>query len=247
MSWGEIGYALNSTVKNPSEFLPLDLLIPYNIAVQDGMVVREFETPGVYKVSVPVWATKLKIHAACGGGGGGAGGGKNYYHGGGGGAAAIMNQEYVLSGIEEITVVVGAGGIKGNDNKVVTYAGGDGGSTSIAEIGLTLKGGYGGTANTSSSKAYGGGAGGSGGGAGGKWGLNGEDSPFASGGLANDTAGGGASLGAGGNGVGISGDSGGSVTLPTKPGRGGGGGAGYYNSTDAAAGGNGYVKLEWLA
>lgn len=80
MSDKKIKEYLNSTVGTNRE-MPLDKLISYYVALDSGTNRIEYTTPGVYTVTVPVWASYARITACAGGGGGGSG----YYHGGGGG------------------------------------------------------------------------------------------------------------------------------------------------------------------
>lgn len=272
MSWGEIGYALNSTVKDPSKFLPLDLLIQYNIDIANGTNVFENGTGGTYTVVVPVWASQAKI-TACGGGAGG-GGSNQYYnynaknYGGGGGGAAVLNQIYdvpeSLRGTE-IQITVGSGGTGmgsyGAQNSTKDRLPEDGGATSISGLNITLDGGKASAAGSGTATFAGGAAGGAGGGAGGQWStkssvsptsiLDGEAGASGAGGTGVTVAaykymgGGGGSLGAGGNA-----NASGKGVSGT---RGGGGGAGYVNVSYSTAGhyaggngGGGYVKIEWL-
>lgn len=216
----------------------LDKIIPYNIALQDGLVIREFETNGNYTIPVPAWATSLKILQGCGAGGGGAYAG-SYYAGAGGGGAAIENQIFDINNLKEITISIGEGGINGTSTTISD--GGNGGPTTITEISLTLEGGKGGVYASTKSKALGGASGGEGGGAGGKSGANGEDGLIGSGGVANASSGGGGSIGAGGNGYNATDN-----ILPTKPTKGGGGAGGYSSSILGTGGADGYIKLEWI-
>lgn len=246
MSWSEVKHALNSTL-GTDDFAPLDKLIPYYVAYQDGNNVQEFETPGSYSVNVPKWANKVKVTAAGGGGGGGYSDRNNQGTGGGGGAA-ILNTVYAVSAINSLSIVVGNCGSAGSS---ASTTGRQGGSTSITELNITLKGGYGGKCVSDSSYDVGGAAGGTGGGAGGKTNTAGSNGIAGSGGSSNvsETAGGG-----GGGSIGAGGDAAVYVDYTsslrhaaTKGVRGGGGGGGAYTTGyEAADGGDGYVKLEFL-
>lgn len=249
MSWGEIKYAINSTL-GTSGFLPLDKLIQYNIDRDNGKDVVEFGSSGTYTTHIPMWANRVRVTAAAGGGGGAANGG-----GGGGGGAAILNKVYTISDTlknTNISLSVGSGG----DGCYYTYSEDtgydqvgpyDGSNTTINALNITLVGGKKGTSSA------GGAAGGSGGGSGGFDGAGSAGIAGAGGTGGSYTAsygrygGGGGSLGVGGNGkyATRSGDiSGGSGT------RGGGGGGCYSAYSNEYAngghGGGGYVKLEWL-
>lgn len=249
MSWGEIKYAINSTL-GTSGFLPLDKLIPYNIDKSNGKDVAEFEKAGDYTTHIPVWANRVRITAAAGGGGGYASGG-----GGGGGGAAILNKIYTISDAlknTNISVSVGSGGggcyYKYNDgtesyDSVGPY---DGGNTTINAFNIALSGGKKGTSTA------GGAAGGTGGGAGGydsagSAGVSGAGGTGGKYGSYGRYGGGGGSVGAGGNGD-YSTNSG---NIYGGNGKYGGGGGGCYSSRSqdyahGGTGGDGYVKLEWL-
>lgn len=248
MSWGEVKYALNSSLGTEA-FMSLDKLIPYYIAYQSGIYVQEFTTPGNYTVNVPKWANSVKITAAGGGGGGGFSDDEHQGTGGGGGAA-ILNSIHDVSAIASLTIVVGRGGRGGteasSDNKSE-----QGGTTSIAELNITLIGGYGGKYAYTTSYNVGGAAGGTGGGAGGKTKSAGSNGIAGSGGTSNASE---ISGGGGGGSIGSGGDA--AVWInrtsterhgATAGVRGGGGGGGAHTSNyGPAAGGDGYVKLEFL-
>lgn len=248
MSWSEVKYALNSSL-GTEEFMPLDKLIPYYIAYQSGIHVQEFTTPGSYTVNVPKWANSVKITAAGGGGGGGFSDDSVQGTGGGGGAA-ILNSIHDVSAIASLTIVVGSGGRAGKSANSETDAE-QGGTTSITELNIVLNGGYGGNYAYNSSNNVGGAAGGTGGGAGGKTRSAGSNGITGSGGNSDASSksggGGGGSIGAGGDAAVYI-----SYTTPERHGatagvRGGGGGGGAYTSEyEPAAGGDGYVKLEFL-
>lgn len=243
MSWSEIKHAINRTL-GTSAFLPLNLLIQYNIDKSNMTDVVEFDTPGNYIIHVPVWANNARITAAGGGGGGCAGFGS----GGGGGAGAILESIYTISATlknTNISIAVGSGGNGGyytqeDDGSNLLHVGNDGENTIISAFNITLGGGKAGTSNA------GGAAGGSGGGAGGR-NSNGADGISGSGGTGSSRAGGGGgSLGSGGTGVTSSQSS---STSGGEGSRGGGGGANYNSSTlysHGGKGGDGYIKIEWL-
>lgn len=251
MSWAEIGKALNSTIKDPEKFMPLDLLIQYNQDISDGKNICEYTTGGTRNIVVPVWAKSAKITACGGGGGGYASGG-----GGGGGGAAIVNSIFTIDkelNNTTISVVVGFGGSGAYykyDDDLGDYAQigpTSGTTTQIAALGMILNGGKGG------SHTAGGESGGTGGGNGGLDG-SGESGVSGAGGTGGkynsltvySYGGGGGSLGAGGNGVFSATNE---AVYGGNGSRGGGGGGCYsssYNKANGGNGGSGYVKIEWL-
>ena len=255
MSWGEVKYALNSTL-GTSDFLSLDKLIPYYIA-RSETVTFEYETPGTYRIPVPSWAKSVSV-TACGGGGGGGGSnsssGSSPGGGGGGGGAAIISSRYPLS-TNSLTITVGSGGTASKSK-----SGTDGNPTTIQELNITLNGGKGGEyppGTSTSSTGYGGASGGAGGGSGGNGGnrnsaaTNGNDGITGMGGNAVNPdnnyngGGGGGSLGSGGRG-------GYTTSEPYnyygagKGIRGGGGGGAATSSSNPAGGGDGYCKITFL-
>lgn len=249
MSWGEIKHALNSTLGTKS-FVPLDLLLMYLDAKNNGENIVEFSTSGSSTVIVPEWALKARI-TACGGGGGGVFNTSYPSYstplGGGGGGAAILNKLVTVAKNLQgtlITVVVGAGGKGGICNGDSATSATAGGNTSISAFNISLAGGKGGTSSA------GGAAGGTGGGAGGYSSTNGTSGISGAGGTSeNGAGGGGGSLGAGGNARWESSATGNGYSGT----RGGGGGAfhlvGVSSCTSgmhAGDGGDGYVKIEWF-
>ena len=248
MSWGEIKKAINSTL-GTSGFLPLDKLIQYNIDKANGNDVAEFESSGTYTTHIPVWANRVRITAAAGGGGGYANGG-----GGGGGGAAILNKIYTISDAlknTNISLSVGSGGAGcyytySEDTGYDPVGPYDGSNTTINALNITLVGGKKGTSSA------GGAAGGSGGGSGGFDGAGSAGIAGAGGTGGSYTSrgaygGGGGSLGSGGNGKHRT--SSGNISGGNGSRGGGGGGCYSSNSNEYAhggAGGNGYVKIEWL-
>ena len=246
MSWGEIKYAINSTL-GTSGFLPLDKLIQYNINKANGKDVAEFVSPGDQVTHIPIWANRFRLTAAAGGGGG--------YNenkpGGGGGGAAVLNQIYTIPDTlkgTNIVVHIGSSG-KGRYSvydestaEYTNYGPTDGGNTTISAFNINLAGGKSGKAGA------GGAAGGAGGGAGAIANSTAGAGISGSGGSSNSSAGGGGgSLGSGGNGKSSTSNS--DVTGGSGS-RGGGGGAAYSSrSTSYSKGGNGgtgYAKIEWL-
>lgn len=253
MSWGEIKKAINSTL-GTSEFSPLDKLIPYYIDKGSGDDIVEYTTPGVYTITVPIWASNARITACAGGGGGYA---NQTGTGGGGGGAAILNKLYTVpNAIKDtrISVSVGSGGDgcyykDGSGSSYDVFGPYDGGNTTISALNITLSGGKKGTGTS------GGAAGGTGGGAGGNpgtrntaGGTGGAGVSGAGGkGASYYAGGGGGSLGAGGAGSYGSG----SGTPPGGDGKlgGGGGACSTPNSpiyAHSGKGGDGYLKIEWL-
>ena len=224
----------------------------------------EFSTNGSYTTTIPPIATGVKI-TACGAGGSGGGSYNSGYTvvggGGGGGGAAISQKLYnipenLLGKVIDITVGKGGTSVKNS-----TQNGVNGGNTVIQNF-VTLTGGKGG--KSSNNGGTGGAAGGTGGGAGGKGAVygntasNGSNGVVGSGGDGgkgnmnsegtkyNAGGGGGGSIGAGGHG----GYCGSNSNLYIEGGvgvKGGGGGGGFNNySGESGAGGDGYVKLEWV-
>lgn len=264
MSWAEIGKALNSTVKDPEKFMPLDLLIQYRMDIQNKKNIYTRSTAGTEQVFVPIWATKAKITACAGGGGGGLAyvysvTGTTTRAGGGGGAAIIDEEVGVDADIRNsyISVTVGSGGTGAyvradNTGEGYTqYNPSKGGNTTISALGISLIGGAAG------GETAGGAAGGTGGGKGGDGAyssssvsVDGSPGISGSGGVgyssgSNKFGGGGGSLGSGGKAT----SSGSSSNSGCNGSRGGGGGA--ISSTDSACnqggnGGTGYVQIEWL-
>lgn len=252
MSWSDVKYALNSSL-GTDEFAPLDKLIKYYIYLfSDTAKFVEYSAAGTYNVSLPEWATKVKV-TACGGGGGGAvalASGEyqdKTYAGGGGGAAAILDEMYDIPKSVQgtiISVIVGAGGAGVSDSG----NGADGNATIITTLGITLSGGKKGTSSSSSTAEVGGAAGGPGGGKGGNANEAGAAGITGAGGAkAARAGGGGGSLGAGGE---ATYDKSTATTSTNSGTRGGGGGAAPQPndnySVKGGSGGDGYVKLEFL-
>lgn len=264
MSWAEIGKALNSTVKDPENFMPLDLLIQYRMDIQNKKNIYTRNTSGTEQVFVPIWATKAKITACAGGGGGGLAyvysvTGTTTRAGGGGGAAIIDEEVEVSADIRNsyISVTVGSGG-KGayviadaSGESYTQYNPSKGRNTTISALGISLIGGAAGGETT------GGAAGGTGGGKGGDGAyssssvsVDGYPGISGSGGVgytsgSNKFGGGGGSLGSGGEAT----SSASSSNSGCDGSRGGGGGAILSTGHACNQGGNGgtgYVKIEWL-
>lgn len=259
MSWAEIGKALNSTVKDPEKFMPLDLLIQYRIDIQNKKNIYTRGTAGTEQVYVPIWATKAKITACAGGGGGGFKEAK-IYAGGGGGDAILDKEVEVDEGLRNsyISVTVGYGGSgaylsydESNDT-YVPHSPTKGGNTTISAFRISLIGGGAGEKNT------GGAAGGTGGGKGGDGAMSysavsKDGSPGISGSGGTGSTNGQYQLGGGGGSLGSGGSANASGTNSTdnsscKGSKGGGGGAfsSTSNSASGGSGGTGYVKIEWL-
>lgn len=264
MSWAEIGKALNSTVKDPEKFMPLDLLIQYRMDIQNKKNIYTRSTAGTEQVYVPVWATKAKITACAGGGGGGLAyvysvTGTTTRAGGGGGAAIIDEEVWVDADIRNsfISVTVGSGGkgayARADDTGEghTQYNPSKGGNTTISAFGISLTGGAAGGETT------GGAAGGTGGGKGGDgalsyYSISTDGSPGISGSGGTGYVNGNIKLGGGGGSLG----SGGKATSSERSSNSGcngsrGGGGGAIRSTGSACdqggnGGTGYVQIEWL-
>lgn len=259
MSWAEIGKALNSTVKDPEKFMPLDLLIQYRIDIQNQKNIYTKSTAGTEKAYVPIWATKARI-TACAGGGGGGFKDASIYAGGGGGDAILDKEVEVDADIRNsyISVTVGSGG-KGA--YVIADASGEGhtqynpskgGNTTISALGISLTGGAAG------GETIGGAAGGTGGGKGGDGAISyasisTDGSPGISGsGGAGDVngniqlGGGGGSLGSGGSANASNSSSSDSSSCNGSKGGGGGAFASTSSNGKGGTGGAGYVQIEWL-
>ena len=208
---------------------------------------------------VPAGVRKLFI-SGCGGGGGGGGGAAdpNFHGGGGGGGGAgfMFRRAYAVAPGQALSIVIGAGGnggAGGSGNGSGT-AGANGGTTTIAEIGVVLGGGNagGGTRLDLWGNLGGPGAGGSGG-SGDMTGSSGA------GGIGNLSPGSAATMPYGGSGGGGFFGQGGVVTGWSWAGAGspstsyGGGGAGGQASNIVAGGsggiggkgGNGILVIEW--
>lgn len=248
--WGEIGKALNSTIKNPANFESLD-------SMMRGIVgeIIVLDTPGTYIVSIPR-IVKYVYVTACGGGGGGGKGNVSYgspYNGcgggGGGGGQTIVKRMFDVSSKDKLELVVGKGGDQLEsgtatiiDDLIVLIGGSPGSSAAGTNNGGNQTVGIGGTGggyffdgvmesndgatgevNKGTSELNGdGGQGGKGLDEGGAGGA----------GYANNST----SVNAGING--------------SKGSGGGGGGGGRYidgkiTSSNGGAGGNGYIKIEW--
>lgn len=222
---------------------------------------QSFTTPGTFNFVVPAGVTSVSAVAVAGGGGGsgGSSGGDTGGAGAGGGGTSFTNGISVTPG-ESLTVIVGAGGLRGNADSNGS-AGGDssilrsssvlvtaqGGKPSVGGVGggeggfgSAGNGGSGEGINTNSIGSGGGGAGGYSG-AGGKGGRIGTPAQAGQGG----GGGGGASgndlfqTGGGGGGVGLLGQGlNGSAGLQGVAGSGGGGGgSGGQNGDDVGNGG----------
>lgn len=260
MSWAEIGKALNSTVKDPENFMPLDLLIQYRIDIQNQKNIYTKSTSGTEKVYVPIWATKARI-TACAGGGGGGFKPASIYAGGGGGAAIIDKEVEVDADIRNsyISVTVGYGGSGAygsydeSGETYVPHSPTKGGNTTIPDLGISLIGGGAGGATT------GGAAGGTGGGKGGDGAISynsisTDGSPGISGSGGTGDVNGNIKLGGGGGSLGSGGsanasNSSSSDSSSCNGSKGGGGGAfnsSSSNSGKGGRGGTGYVQIEWL-
>lgn len=223
MSWGEIKYAINSTL-GTSISKSLDEWLKY----RGGDFAFEYESTGTFSLTVPSWAT-IAIITACAGGGGGAYAGSED-HGdysetipgiGGAGGAAIYNKIYSVTPNSTLSITVGKGGTGGRIVSSGTTAAQKGGSTQIGTL-VTLVGG-----NAASTSSAGTGSGGAG--------QNG----ISGGAYGSASYYGGGSLGKGG----AQDDYGNTITHPT---RGGGGGASRYRNNGYTIGDDGapgYVKI----
>jgi hypothetical protein len=211
-----------------------------NRAVSDSpaIIITTITTPGSGTFTVPDGVTELTI-SVYGAGGGSGGSNNTAAGGGGGGGGGYSTDTYVVSPAQEITYIVGTGGVAGSS----TTTGGKGFDTYV--IGVSSMIAYGGLGGA----AY---SGGSGGGAAGT----------ASGGLTNLTGdnGGNGTVTSGGSGGANNGpDGGATVAGPTvAPGTGlpgnlnGGGAAGSARrlggvSWNGAAGANGAIVFEYTA
>lgn len=215
--------------------------------------------------TVPVCATKIKIHIWGAGGGGGDDTRSATTHGGGGG---YTTGELTVTPGETFTIIVGQGGRYGSNAQTTTYGGGGrgggsqytgsgGGRSAIRKTGIELGtaggGGGGGETRNVSGNAAKGGVGGAGGGLIGNSGSAGMGFltlPGTRGGIGgSQTAGGAGGTGAsgtynGGAGTQFQGGAGNSNSYRESGGGGGGyygggGGAGQGDNDNGAAGGGG--------
>jgi hypothetical protein len=170
---------------------------------------------------VPRNVTSIRAQGVAGGGSGG--GGSQFGNGGGGAGGHLNNTSVSVTPGQNITVIVGRGGVNGNGGDTVIQ---------FPSITFTLGGGK-------QASAYTGGAGGSPNGGQGEKGQNG-DSP-------NYTSGSGASSPYGDGGSGANSNS--KASSPGSGKTGAGGGGGWSNNTagtvNGGLGGAGLVRLEW--
>lgn len=184
----------------------------------------EFTTPGTYAWSVPNGVSK--ISAVTVGAGGGGSGGLTDLDGGGCGGGLSWQQEIILNPGEQLTIVVGAGGLGGNDPTSGSESAIKRGSTYLLHAG----GGHHGTNYTQTrgprNQSLGGGDGGT---------VLGYDGGGKGGGTHANTTN---EQGLGGGGAGGYSGNGGSTSFGTiTDGTGGGGGAGDNHGTTAYGGG----------
>lgn len=114
--------------------------------------IQIFTSNGTFTVPENVGVIYI---SACGGGGGGAGGQNSYAGGGGGGGGIIYKYPAFVTPGQQIAITVGAGGAGGTGVTNTTSAsvlGKAGGSTVIGDL-ITVPGGQGGGAHTSTNSA----------------------------------------------------------------------------------------------
>lgn len=171
-----------------------------------------FYASGTFTVPSGAAGNEFVVICVGGGGGGGSGDGRG---GGGGGGGGISIETLVLTPLDQVSVVIGAGGAAGS----LARDGGTGGTTSFGSNMVTAPGGFGGTKSGNGGKSPGGG----GGGGGGYGGPGGNGGTYGGGGGSNSTGGTGGTYGGGGGGYtagpgGTYGGSGGSNTVSAKAG-----------------------------
>ena len=248
--WGEIGKALNSTIKDQSKFESLDSMLR---GIVGEIIV--LDTPGTYTVRIPK-IVKYAYVTACGGGGGGGKGNVSYSNtsngcggGGGGGGQTVIKRVLDVSSKEKLDITVGTGGAQLQA-----------GTPTVIDDLITLIGGSpGGSATgTNNGENQTAGSGGSGGGYytdegyTSNYGTMGERNT-GTGSLNGDGGIGGRGLdvgGAGGVGYNSNSTSVNAGKNGSKGSGGGGGGGGRYvngviTSSNRGKGGDGYVKIEW--
>ena len=133
-------------------FLFLSLFFSYSYA----QITVSGTGPGNYTFFVPCDVTSITIEAW---GGAGAGGGSTVNNAGGqgGGSGAYVSSTIAVTGGQEITYTIGAGGTGSTGN------GTDGIDTTIPTLGITAGGGFGGMANATGGGTFGNGGSASGG------------------------------------------------------------------------------------
>jgi hypothetical protein len=222
-------------------------------------------------VSLPAWATRVRI--TCMGAGGGGGGGSTRMGGGGGAAGTAVEQVVETGGVSTIGITIGSGGAGGSGGTSTASGGSgtDGGGTEIqlGSVTITAGGGVGGagaapgstaapgaaygagtgTTTTVASASSGGASGSPGGnpfffspGGGGGGGMAGSGQGGSGGGGGSAAAGG----TAGGTGAGSS-SAGGAGAAGTDPGAPGGGGGGSVSGGTGGVGGagaDGFVVID---
>jgi hypothetical protein len=222
-------------------------------------------------VSLPGWATRVRI--TCVGAGGGGGGGSTRMGGSGGAAGTAVEQVVETGGASSIEISIGSGGPGGSGGTSTGSGDGgtDGGATEIqlGSVTITAGGGVGGagaapgssvapgaaygagsgTTTTVASASSGGASGSPGGnpfffspGGGGGGGMAGSGQGGSGGGAGSAAAGG--SAGATGAGSSSAGGAGGAGTDPGAPGGGGGGSVSGGSGGVGGAGAYGFVVID---
>lgn len=225
---------------------------PASYSGQGGKALRvrldelgvEFNTPSNIQIftssgtfTAPAGVTKVYLTMVGGGASGGGGTAISIGGGGGGGGGSVVNRPYSVTGGNNYTVTIGAGGSAVSGNS----AGNDGGDTSF-DSSVVAKGGKAGQSGSSTS------AGGAGGGslnavlgAGGVGNVSGGNGAAASSSGSVGGGGGGTPFGAGGNGA----DSSPAAAQSGGANTGAGGGGGYNGGGNSGAGGSGLVIVMW--
>jgi hypothetical protein len=222
-------------------------------------------------ISLPAWATRVRI--TCVGAGGGGGAGSTRMGGGGGAAGTAVEQVVETGGASTIEITIGSGGAGGSGGTSTASGGSgtDGGGTEIqlGSVTITAGGGVGGagaasgstaapgaaygavtgTTTTVASGSSGGGSGSPGGnpfffspGGGGGGGMAGSGLGGSGGGAGSASAGG--TAGATGVGSSSAGGAGAVGTDPGAPGGGGGGSASGGTGGVGGAGADGFVVID---
>jgi hypothetical protein len=222
-------------------------------------------------VSLPPWATRVRI--TCVGAGGGGGGGATRMGGGGGAAGTAVEQVVETGGASTVEITIGSGGAGGTEGTSTTSGGSgtDGGTTEIQLGSVTIIAGGGvggagaapgstaapgaaygagpGTTTTVASGSSGGGSGLPGGnpfyfspGGGGGGGTAGSGQGGGGGGAGSAAAGG--TAGVTGSGSSSAGGAGVAATTPGAPGGGGGGSVSSAAGGVGGAGADGFVVID---
>ena len=224
----------------------------------NGDTIVTFATEGSCNWQVPTGVSSVRVLVVGGGGSGGGGISGSWYGAGGGGGAVVDNQSFSVTAGAQISVTVGAGGIKSNYSTTYTGSNFDLRSGSSSAFGSITAGGGKTAINSTPAGGVSGNGRAGGTGAGGYWG-NGGAGAAAAGSVQNPGAGttsdiSGTSLeyGGGGNGnnggsTGTARDGAGSRDVAALANRGGGGSNMPSDSYNGGAGGSGVVIVRYSA